>query len=529
MVQRGARQSATLHTKSSPKQQSRWARRGKNTWVRLERLQGMRSAAREAKASRDRGVVHTPASVAAMMAQKLLNGVRRGTRLRVLDPGCGTAQLLTAVAREAVRRDVRVVCEGVEVDTTAARWARDLGVEVAALAGCNLESWCVHRRDYLMLAARGAEFDAVIANPPWVPLRDVPEPYRLSLRAQGVFPARTDLSVLFVESMLRDLAANGRLCVIVPNKLLAADYAYALRRRLLCELHVSEVWDLSAAAPFRGRATYPVVLVARRRRPAAGATTSVRDADGRLRAVWPQETIARLPRSIFPLRLPAEAAPLLTHVFSGTCFGDHVQVACGIAASGFARAIGQGSERIVCSGDVRAFRVPSSRPFDPRAAGLDPTRLDRMRVEKIVVPGMFRRLHAGYDARGRLLGRVYYVSMDGTGHSGGRRHRTLLLALLNSRLYSVLYRGLFDAVAQSGGWLRLNGPYLNCMPWPRREPPAALATLVRQLEREDSAAARDRLDVLVESLFGLSNADRALLRRLDTAVAAHSRVDGGRA
>jgi hypothetical protein len=376
---------------------------------------------------------------------------------------------------------------------------------------------------------RDAKFDAVIANPPWVSLRDVPESYRVSLRAHCDLPARTDLSVLFVERMLADLAVDGRLCVIVPNKLLAADYAHPLRRRLLRDLHVSEVWDLSAAAPFRGRATYPVVLVARRHQPAARATVSVREADGRVRAIWPQAAIAELPRSIFPLGLPAEAAPMLARVFSGARFGDQVRVSCGIATSGFARAIGRGSDRIVCSGDVRAFRAPSSRPFDPRVVGLDPARLDRMRVPKIVVPGMFRRLHAGYDAHGRLLGRVYYVPVEAAGGNGTRTRRALLLALLNSRLYSVLYRGLFDAVAQSGGWLRLNAPYLNCMPWPFREPPAALAALVHELEGADSVTARGRLDLLVESLFGLSDPDRALLERLDASWARHAgRPPGGR-
>jgi hypothetical protein len=146
---RGVRRSATLHSSSSRNQPSRQARSRDDAWARIGRLQEAQSAEREARAVRDRGVVHTPASVAALMAQRLLTGVRRGARLRVLDPGCGAAQLLIAVTREAARRDVRVACKGIEVDSTAVRWARDLGRRVSALCGSSLDSWRVQHTDYL--------------------------------------------------------------------------------------------------------------------------------------------------------------------------------------------------------------------------------------------------------------------------------------------------------------------------------------------------------------------------------------------
>ncbi|MFQ5600753.1 MAG: hypothetical protein ACE5G2_09395, partial [Candidatus Krumholzibacteriia bacterium] len=108
-----------------------------------------------------------------------------------------------------------------------------------------------------------------------------------------------------------------------------------------------------------------------------------------------------------------------------------------------------------------------------------------------------------------------YVPVDGADARERRRRRDLLLALLNSRLYAVLYRGLFAAVAQSGGYLRLNAPYLRCLPWPEREPSAALGAAVAALETRGGRGTRARLDGAVDSLFGLCTDDRRLLDALD--------------
>jgi hypothetical protein len=172
----------------------------------------------------------------------------------------------------------------------------------------------------------------------------------------------------------------------------------------------------------------------------------------------------------------------------------------------------------VRSGDIAAFRLRTPAAFDADAAGLEPARLERYRVPKVVVPGMFRRLCAAWDARGELVGRVYFVPVP-AGRSAARE-RALLLALLNSRLYAWLYAGLFAAVAQSGGWLRANAPYLHALPWPERGADAGLVAIVRRLDAEDSAPGRERLDDWVETAFGLDAEERGHLARLDERLAA---------
>lgn len=445
------------------------------------------------------------------MARALLAPVRRGASIRVLDAGCGDGRLLVAVAREASRRGVRAGCEGVELDAAAARWTQDLEPLVRAGARGALAAWRVRHLDFL-LDDVDSDYDAAIANPPYVPWRALAEPARARLRARTQHAAG-DLAGMFVQRLLQRLRPGGRLCVIVPNKLLAAGYAAELRRALLGDATIEDIWDLSSERIFDGHASYPVVIVARHQPPPARHRIRCREADGALRGRWVQQALRRSPAALVPLGMHPALSAIALRLLEGPRLGNVVRVRCGIATAGFGRAIGMGSENIVRSGHVKAFRLLPAARFSPARAGLVAAQLDRLRCTKVVVPGMFRRLCAAYDAHGRIIGRVYYVPVDGT-HAAALQ-RALLLALFNSRLYALLYAGWFGAVAQSGGYLRLNAPYLESMPWPQQPADGALVRAVEACARRPhDPVERERLDQVVEALFGLAPRERGTLARL---------------
>lgn len=505
----------------------RLAARPREAWEWVERLQETRVIVPGAATARQRGAVATPAPVAARMARALLRGVPRGTQWQVLDAGCGSGRLLAAVLRVATTTGVRIACEGVEVDAAAARWAAALEPVVRAGARDALLRWSVRCADFLLDSRSSGQFDAAIANPPYVPLRDLDAGYRARLRARGE-PARGDLSALFLAALLDRLRPGGRLCVIVPNKLLAAGYAASLRRRLAAETCVEEIWDLSGERVFPGQGTYPVVLVLRRAEAPRAHRVVVREADGQVRARLPQRLWRQLPEAIVPLAMPAALLPLGLRLLGGRKLGDVAEVRCGIATSGFGRAIGSGPERIVRSGDIAPFELRGAARFSPARAGLSPASLRRQRLPKVVVPGMFRRLCAAYEGEGRLVGRVYYVPITGATAAVRARQRAALLALLNSRLYALLYAGLFGAVSQSGGYTRLNGPYLRCLPWPERAGGAELEAVVRAMEASaagpERAAARAHLDAAVEDWFEIPAAEREVLAGLAPVLPAPDKI-----
>jgi hypothetical protein len=333
---------------------------------------------------------------------------------------------------------------------------------------------------------------------------------RAELEARG-YAGRADLAACFLEHVVRNLRPGGRLCVIVPNKLLAAAYAEPLRRLLLQRLRIAEIWDLSGSRVFPDHAAYPVVLVGQRGPSRRGSRVRIRDAGGRTAHTWSHAALQALPSAVVPLGLAPELAPLLERLRQCARFGDVVSLRCGIAVPGFARGIGHGDERILTTGDVLPFEIRRAQRFDLGRGGVAARAVAPQRCAKVVVPGMFRRLHAAYDDGGALLGRVYFVPIVATTPLLRRAAAAPLLALLNSRLYDVLYRGLFSGVAQSGGYLRLNAPYLNVLPWPDRPVPAELVALVAGLAAPPTPVERIRLDTLVDAWFGLAPAESAAL------------------
>jgi hypothetical protein len=128
-------------------------------------------------------------------------------------------------------------------------------------------------------------FDIVLGNPPWVRGERLPARVRETLAYRyatwrpgaGRFAHAPDLSVAFCERAFELAAPGGVVALLVPSKLATSGYAEPLRRRLADATRLERVApldDASAGEAF-GAAVYPMVLVAARRDPEAGAAVSL--------------------------------------------------------------------------------------------------------------------------------------------------------------------------------------------------------------------------------------------------------------
>ncbi len=161
-------------------------------------------------------------------------------------------------------------------------------------------------------------FDLVVGNPPWVRLSDQPAPLRHALRATSrwvanagsgsPFGAQPDLSVPFVERALSLTRPGGAIGLLLPAKLLTADYASALRDGLLSTAHPHTL----RLHPTHGfdAAVYPMTLVAtpdHRTSPTHISTHTSFSLPPTLLRAWPA------PGAPFPL-LPPDLTRLLHHI-----------------------------------------------------------------------------------------------------------------------------------------------------------------------------------------------------------------------
>jgi hypothetical protein len=117
-------------------------------------------------------------------------------------------------------------------------------------------------------AGRGG-FDIVIANPPYISAIDYKKAFGEAARDElkGKYKAATgawDIYILFFELSLKILAERGFVCLINPNKYLAAPYAEGLREHLLANASIVELVDVSRIRAFRQVSVYPVISLFQR-------------------------------------------------------------------------------------------------------------------------------------------------------------------------------------------------------------------------------------------------------------------------
>ena len=122
------------------------------------------------------------------------------------------------------------------------------------------------RVEFAEVLIRGG-FDVTIANPPYVNMVEMDRTnseYRAELRANySVARGAFDIFVPFIERGLQILSLNGIMAYITPNKLLAAEYAKAVRSLVLDKTQLLSVTDLSDASIFTA-SVYPVIVVAKK-------------------------------------------------------------------------------------------------------------------------------------------------------------------------------------------------------------------------------------------------------------------------
>ena len=106
-------------------------------------------------------------------------------------------------------------------------------------------------------------FDAVIGNPPYVKIqnlrRSAPEFADYALRTFDIATGRFDIYALFVK-VGAELAADGRLSYILPNKFFESGAGKPLRQYLISNQLLREIVDFGRYQVFEGVTTYTCIL-----------------------------------------------------------------------------------------------------------------------------------------------------------------------------------------------------------------------------------------------------------------------------
>ncbi|MEZ4235292.1 MAG: TaqI-like C-terminal specificity domain-containing protein [Myxococcota bacterium] len=138
--------------------------------------------------------------------------------------------------------------------------------------------------------------------------------------------------------------------------------------------------------------------------------------------------------------------------------------------------------------------------------------LERFQQPKAVLCQHARRGVAWLDAGGTYVTKdVYPIALP---KRRGVEGAAVLVALLNSRVFSVLYHLLYRGIAIGGGYLHFLPVFLHEVPIPRidGETAARLAEQVLALQEAPTAEAFEALDEDVMDQYGLTGEERDAVR-----------------
>ncbi|MEU4841452.1 Eco57I restriction-modification methylase domain-containing protein [Nocardia testacea] len=201
---------------------------------------------------------YTPAALAGFLAGRVAARIDPTGPVRVLDPACGSGELLFAIRDALAGRlpGAPVELVGYDLDPAGLALARRRAVG----AGVDVE-W--RQSDFLAdCAGLPAEsFDAVIANPPYVRTQQLGGAAARALRGQFGLRGRIDLTHPFVAALPRLMVPGGVLGLLCANRFLTTKAGANLRALLLADLTPVELYDLGDTKLFEA-AVLPAVTIA---------------------------------------------------------------------------------------------------------------------------------------------------------------------------------------------------------------------------------------------------------------------------
>jgi tRNA1(Val) A37 N6-methylase TrmN6 len=437
-------------------------------------------------ARRASGVYYTPPEVARQLAELTLVPMCQAAlpAIQVLDPACGAGELLLAARDVTVEHGRRpAALHGIDIDEQATNHCQQRLRE---------PSLPIHIRHGDALAAEPplplGTFDAVLANPPYVSIRELARQhttdYICELRqrfqtARGNF----DLYVLFIERCLAWLRPGGRCGLIVPNKWATLDYARPCRELLAEQATIDQVVDLSAHRVFREASVYPHLLV------------------------FTKRLVSQPRHSITGTFTIGGSLPVESQVPTQT-FGSLARLACGTpgyAAAKIGSLLAEAEAApspalpFITSGNIDRYAIRTGNVRyqgrlwrDPSLVVDDAMVTKRQRQlfasPKLVIAGLTRRLEAAWDSRGLALGVQVFAATE------FQLDPFYLLALLNSKLLSYLFRTRFAAKRLGGGYLAVNKGQLVKLP-------------IAVSQYQQSLNMREQLTILARSLTASESAD----------------------
>jgi adenine-specific DNA methylase len=333
-------------------------------------------------------------------------------------------------------------------------------------------------------------FSIVIGNPPYIDseemVRTQPELRKAYSNIYSTAKGNWDIFCLFLEKGLELLRDGGFLGMIVPNKLLSADYATEIRR-VIQNYKIVAIRDYSRIPVFQA-SVYPIVIVVKKETPKRN----------KFSAELMESYVGGVKVSSSREIEQQKDLPILqntwAHIFgeSGRKVMDRILVNSEVLENvGEISGAASVSEAYELKSIVRELSNQSSyfkfintgtidrysslwsvfktayiktsyyKPVVSKEAlrTFSDHRYQQAQEPKIIIAGMTKRLECYLDEGGQYLaGKSTTIMLP------RKIDPKVLLAILNSKLMTFVYKNLFKSLSLAGGFMRVGPPQIRKLP-----------------------------------------------------------------
>lgn len=390
-------------------------------------------------------------------------------------------------------------------------------------------------------------FDIVIANPPYV---DSEEMVRSSsaLRqhcSENYKSARGnwDLFIPFVELGSSLAGNNGGFTFILPNKIIAAKYAKALRKLIASK--VIEIRDYSQVRVFKEADVYPITLIASNNPYMSSAQVRMSTMNSENGIPIAENVVSRemfansenwdvfftsdknLISVIDKMRKYSELDKI-AHVSGAATVSEAYKLKNILLDDKLSMDL---RFKFINTGTIDRYRslwgVKTTQYIKDRYSlpSINRESLNELFHQrylestspKIIIGGMTKILECYYDCGQYLAGKSTTIVFDSS------VNLKYLLGLLNSKLMSVFYSVFYNSLSLSGGFFRIGPPQVKQLPIAigSKEQISSVIKLVDQIhvlinEKSDSRTneLEEQVDALVYEIYGLTDEEVITIKAL---------------
>lgn len=385
-------------------------------------------------------------------------------------------------------------------------------------------------------------FDIVIGNPPYVDSEHM-------VKDEGLLKTRElcnklyesakgnwDLFIVFVELGYKNLNNNGNVSFIIPNKIIASNYAKTVRK-IISNNSLIEIRDYSNVNVFKEAAVYPITFISNKHDNVNCEYVRMIKMKDMLEIEWEND----IDREMFKknenwdnfFAKNSKANDIITRVINNNKKLQDIANVKGAATVSEAYIVKEKlyenkdiienvEFKFINTGTIDRYTITWNEGktqyikqayFQPVISKIDLKNISEQRyyeasTEKVIIGGMTKILECYYDDGKCLAGKSTTIIFD------SRKDLKFLIGILNSKFMTRFYQIYFNSLSLAGGFYRIGAPQIKELPIAgasEKEEKKIIELVDTIIKNTTDEQKNEELDKLIYKIYGISEEEIKIL------------------